>query len=123
MSWFNELEEVLNAVHNGIVAIDAEERVTIYNRQAERMLGVPAVKVFGKKITDVLPTSELPAVLNSGKPQFGQKLELGDLILVTNRTPIIEGDRVIGAIAVFRTVQLNSKIITIVQLSYWIDWK
>lgn len=28
MSWFNELGEVLNAVHNGIVAIDAEERVT-----------------------------------------------------------------------------------------------
>jgi nitrogen fixation/metabolism regulation signal transduction histidine kinase len=35
-------------MHNGIVAIDAEERVTIYNRQAERMLGVPAGKVIGQ---------------------------------------------------------------------------
>ena len=55
MSWFNELGEVLNAVHNGIIAIDAEERVTIYNRQAERMLGVPAAKVMGQKLGDVLP--------------------------------------------------------------------
>lgn len=104
MSLFNELEEVLNAVHNGILAIDAEERVTIYNRQAERMFGLPAVKVLGKKITDVLSNSGLPAVLNSGKPQLGKKLVLGNLIVVTNRTPIIEGDRVIGAIAVFQDI-------------------
>lgn len=104
MSWFNKLEEVLNAVHNGIVAIDAEERVTIYNRQAERMLGVPAGKIIGQKIGDVLPTEELTSVLYSGKPQFGQKFELGDLIMVTNRTPIIEDDRVIGAIAIFQDV-------------------
>jgi len=104
VSWFNELEEVLNAVHNGILAIDVDEKVTIYNSQAERMLGVPAVKVLGKKITDVLPNSGLPAVLTSGKPQFGQKLELGELITVTNRTPIIQGNKVIGAIAVFQDV-------------------
>ena len=104
MSSFNELEEILNAVHNGILAIDVDERVTIYNRQAERMVGVPASKIIGKKITDVLPNSGLPAVLNSGKPQLGQKIEFGDLIMVTNRTPIIKGDRVIGAIAVFQDV-------------------
>ena len=103
LSWFNELDEVLNAVHNGIIAINAEERVTIYNRQAERMFGIPAGKVIGQKIGDLLPT-ELTSVLYSGKPQFGQKLELGDLIMVTNRTPIIEENRVIGAIAVFQDV-------------------
>ncbi len=84
-------------------AIDAEERVTIYNRQAERMLGVPAGKVIGQKLGDVLPAG-FTSVLYSGKPQFGQKFELDDLIMVTNRTPIIEGDRVIGAIAVFQDV-------------------
>ena len=104
MSWFNELEEVLNAVHNGIVAIDAEERVTIYNGQAERMLGVPVGQVIGQKLSDVLPVTELPAVLKSGKPQFGKKMALGDRMLVTNRTPIIEDGRVIGAIAVFQDV-------------------
>ncbi|MBC2722069.1 sigma 54-interacting transcriptional regulator [Desulfosporosinus sp.] len=103
MSWFNKLEEVLNAVHNGIVAIDAEERVTIFNRQAERMLGVPAGKIIGQKIGDLLPAG-LTSVLYSGKPQFGKKFERGDLIMVTNHTPIIEDDQVIGAIAVFQDV-------------------
>jgi len=103
VSWFNKLEEVLNAVHNGIVAIDAEERVTIFNRQAERMLGVPAGKIIGQKIGDLLPAG-LTSVLYSGKPQFGKKFERGDLIMVTNHTPIIEDDRVIGAIAVFQDV-------------------
>jgi len=103
LSWFNELEEVLNAVHNGIVAIDVDERVTIYNHQAERMLRVPADKVHGQKLSDVLPMG-LTSVLCSGKPQFAQKLELGDLVMVTNYTPVIEGDKVIGAIAVFQDV-------------------
>jgi len=103
LSWFNELEEVLNAVHNGIVAIDVDERVTIYNHQAERMLRLPADKVHGQKLSDVLPMG-LTSVLCSGKPQFAQKLELGDLVMVTNYTPVIEGDKVIGAIAVFQDV-------------------
>jgi len=103
LSWFNKLNEVLNAVHNGIVAIDAEERVTIFNRQAERMLGVAAGKVIGQKLSDLLPAG-LTSVLYSGKPSFGQKFEQNGLIMVTNRTPIIEGDRVVGAIAVFQDV-------------------
>ncbi len=103
MPWFEELGEVLNVVHNGVIAIDAGERIMIYNRQAESMLGVPAGQAIGKKITSVLPTSELPAVLASGQSQFGQKMRLNQGVTVlTNRSPIIKDDQVVGAIAVFQ---------------------
>lgn len=132
MPWFDELKEVLDAVHNGIAAIDFEERVTIYNRQAERMMGVPASIAIGQKITDVLPTSGLPAVLHSGKPEYGQKQKLGEHIIVTNRTPIIDEGRVVGAIAVFQDIseleslamelsqakELNKELVAILESFY-----
>ena len=110
MSWFNELEEVLNAVPNGIIAIDADGLVTIYNRQAENMFRVPASKVMGQKLRDRLP-KELTSVFYSCKPQIAQKLELGDLIMVTNRTPVIKGDKVIGTIAVFQDVSVLESLV------------
>ncbi len=103
MLWFEELGEVLNVVHNGVIAIDAEERIRIYNRQAERMLGVPASEAIGRKITTVLSTAELPGVLATGQSQFGQKLKLNEnLSVITNRSPIIKDNQVVGAVAVFQ---------------------
>ncbi|GAB6171155.1 sigma 54-interacting transcriptional regulator [Paradesulfitobacterium aromaticivorans] len=105
MPLFVELGEALDAVHNGILAIDEHERVMICNKPAERMLGVSADQVIGREIIEVLPTSGLPAVLQSGKAEFGQKKQLDDdLVIVTNRTPIIRDGRVVGAIAVFQDV-------------------
>lgn len=105
MPLFVELGEALDAVHNGILAIDEHERVMLYNKPAERMLGVSAREVIGRNITEVLPNSGLPAVLRSGNAQFGQKQQLGDdLTVVTNRTPIIRDGQIVGAIAVFQDV-------------------
>lgn len=100
-----ELGEAFDAVHNGILAIDEQERVIICNKPAERMLGVAAAEVMGRNIREVLPTSGLPAILQSGKAEFGQKKRLdNDLTIVTNRTPIIRDGRIVGAIAVFQDV-------------------
>ncbi len=103
-SWYDELRNLLDAVHNGIVAIDSDERVSIFNKPAERILGVPAQTALGKKITDVLSTSGLTTVLRSGKPEFGQQLEHNGVTVVTNRTPIISNGCVVGAVAVFQDV-------------------
>lgn len=104
MSWFEEPEEILNAVHNGVLAIDDQDRIIIYNCQAERMLGEPIAKVIGKKIGDVFPQSVLPVVLRSRKSFSGHKLNMNNRVLVTNNTPVVEGERVVGAITVFQDI-------------------
>jgi len=104
MSWFEKPEEILNAVHNGVLAIDDQDRIVIYNCQAERMLGVPFHEVIKKKISDVFPQSILPVVLRTRKSYNGRKLHMNNRLLVTNNTPVIEGERLVGAIAVFQDV-------------------
>lgn len=104
MLWYEKPEEILNAVHNGVLAIDDQERVIIYNRQAQRMLGLPPEKVLEKQIGEVFPQSMLPAVLRSQKPYFGHKMNVNNLQLITNNTPVVNGEGAVGAIAVFQDI-------------------
>ncbi len=99
-----KLETVLNSTHDGIVAIDAEGRITTFNAAAERMLGMAADEVLGKQISDVIPGSELKSLVEDGRPQLGMTLEVNGRIVLSNRTPIQINGRVAGAVAVFEDI-------------------
>ncbi|HWJ03150.1 MAG TPA: sigma 54-interacting transcriptional regulator [Verrucomicrobiae bacterium] len=133
MSWFDEIGQILNELHHGILAIDSEERIIVFNRQAERLLGISALEAVGCPIRQVIPASELPNVLVSGKPETGQKVKLAEhLTIITNRTPVIKDGKIVGAMAVFQDVseleslaselkqvrELNKELQAILESSY-----
>ncbi len=45
---FVERTETFNAMHEGVIAIDKEENITIFNHKAKIMMDVPD-EVIGKK--------------------------------------------------------------------------
>ena len=94
--------EVIDSVHNGIVAVDGTGRITIFNRAAEKLTGVRKEDALGKPVEDVFPATGLLKVLATGEPQYNQKQVLGQTTLVVNRTPIIMDGAVVGAVAVFQ---------------------
>ncbi|HEY8342388.1 MAG TPA: sensor histidine kinase [Calditerricola sp.] len=98
---FEERMAVFNAMHEGIVAIDAEERITVINEEAKRLLGIAGNPV-GQPIRAVIPDTRLPEILYSGKPVFGQEIRVRGAHIVSTRVPIRSGDRVVGAVAVFQ---------------------
>ncbi|NPA48374.1 MAG: HAMP domain-containing protein [Thermodesulfobacteria bacterium] len=49
------LETVLANVTAGVVALDNEERITLINRLAAKLLGAPPSRLIGRKISEVLP--------------------------------------------------------------------
>lgn len=106
----NELSVVLEAVHNAIVAIDLEERITLYNRAAEKIIGIKAAQAIGRKIDDIIPNSLLPQVLKSRCSQFGQRMVLNNIELVCNRSPIYHQGNLIGAVSVFQDVSELSSV-------------
>jgi len=128
----SELNAILNSTHNGIIAVNKEAIITIINPAAEKMIGVEASKAIGRHITEIIPNTNLVEVLKTGKRNFGQKLILGKRIVITNRTPIIKNDEVIGAVAVFQDIseleniskelgaykKLNAELNAIIESSY-----
>ncbi|PSJ23013.1 histidine kinase [Halomonas sp. ND22Bw] len=106
-----ERQAMLASVHEGILAVDRQARVTLVNPAARRMLaeaglGEPAV---GTAVADCLPHSGLPELLSGGEGGEGGReldreidLNLDGRVVLANRRPIRHRGRTIGAIATFR---------------------
>jgi len=99
-----ELQAVLNAMYNGVVAINTEGIVTMFNRAAETIVGQSAANVIGRPIDDVMPNTGLRRVLETGTPELNQNQNLGSCQILTNRSPILKGKKVVGAVAIFQDI-------------------
>ncbi len=92
-----------SAITEGLIAIDAENRLTVMNEEARRIVGVsPDEAVLGRNVYDVIPYSLLPDVVRTGKGARNQQMLFGRTIILTNRLPITVKGRIVGAVATFR---------------------
>jgi len=99
-----ERTETFNAMHEGIIAIDNELTITIFNEKACEILGVhkqPST-LIGKKIFDVLPDTRLPEILELDQPIFNRELYINDHSIMSNRIPIQVNGKTVGAVAMFK---------------------
>lgn len=92
---------ILNALGEGLIAIDARERITVINREAQRILGVGR-EVIGRPVREVIPNTRLPHTMEVGEPEFNQEMLLGGTVVMTNRVPVRSRGQVIGAVSTFR---------------------
>ena len=100
----HELTAILDAMYNGTVATNAEGEIIIFNRAAERITGIPAPEALGRNIRDIIPNSGLPRVLQTGVPELGQRQQLGQCQILTNRSPVMREEKLLGALAVFQDI-------------------
>ncbi|MBM7622625.1 sigma-54-dependent Fis family transcriptional regulator [Sporohalobacter salinus] len=120
-----ELETILDSSHNGILAINAEGIIVTYNAAAEEMLGYDAEEVIGKPIRSVLPNSGLLDVLKTGEAEFGEKINIGELTALTNRSPIFQDGEINGSMAIFQDIsdleQISEELKTVKNLNKELD--
>ncbi len=122
---------LLESAPNGIIAINESGNIVMMNKAAYHLLGVD-MEVIGKPIIEVFPVSSLPTIIETGLTQFGQKLEINGRTIISNRSPLIFEDKIIGAVAVFQDItelenisyqlasvqQLNRELDAIIESSY-----
>ncbi len=92
---------ILQGIREGVIAVDRGNRITLINKEAERLMGV-GQEVVGMLVTEVLPNSRLPNVVASGEAEFDQEQTIRGTVILTNRVPISVGGKVVGAVATFR---------------------
>ncbi|MEG0386491.1 MAG: sensor histidine kinase, partial [Solibacillus sp.] len=99
-----ERTETFNAMHEGIIAVDKEMNITIFNKKASRILGVGGnpKKYIGKNIYDVLPDTRLPEIVESGRAVYNQEIYVNNHSILSNRIPIFVGGQSVGAVAIFK---------------------
>lgn len=116
---FDEQKATLESVREGIIAINAEGRITTFNRTAIETLGLPAeIELSGRHISEVLPDTAMLEVLQTGEPQFDQEVWRYDQSIIANRLPLKQGDEITGVVSSFRRkdeVALVSQKLTRIQ--------
>ncbi|TYP56673.1 sigma-54 interaction domain-containing protein [Thermosediminibacter litoriperuensis] len=96
---------IIDSIHDGIIAVDPEERIIIINRSAEKLLKIDRNAALGKSVGDVVPNTRLPVVLKTGRAELNQFQQLEDTTIVTNRMPVFDSrGKITGAVAVFRDI-------------------
>ena len=97
----NRLNTILQSAYDGIIAVDGEGIITIFNAAAEKILGIKAGEACGRHIAEVVPGLGLEETLVSGHTASGQRFQHGSIVAVGNRAPIYESGRITGAVAIF----------------------
>lgn len=118
-----EIELILDSTHDAMIAIDIHERITLFNRAAERLTGKNAADSIGQDVKLVVDNTRLPYVMEHDVQELNRRQKLGDTEIITNRMPVKdEQNRVVGAIAVFRDVgELTRLAAEVTGLSHTIE--
>jgi PAS domain S-box-containing protein len=104
------LDLILDAVGSGVIAIDREGTILVFNESAARLLGVRKADVLGKPLLAVVPNSGLMNVLHTGEPETGRVRVTGKRTVVANRAPVFRSGELTGAVSIFQDVTEMEKI-------------
>lgn len=99
----SRMDAIFNSAHNGILSIDLEGRITSMNPPAEEMAMTTKEKAIGKFLTDVVTPSGLLNVIRTGKGHT-EKYRVGKRKYLTHRTPLYDGETLVGAVGVFQDI-------------------
>ncbi len=101
----NQFKAIIDFAYSGIVAIDENRKVKVFNPLAEKITGFSKNSVLEKHIDEVIPDTRLVRVLESGEKECNQLMKVRDnLVVLTNRIPIRVDNRTVGVVATFQDV-------------------
>ena len=83
----------------GMVVVDEKSRIVFVEEAYAKSRGLDPEKVKGHYIKDIIPTSRLPVVVESGKPILGDIFFYEGKTVICNRYPLIKDGAVIGAMS------------------------
>lgn len=116
-----EKAAILEAIRDGLVAVNRDAKVTLINQRAKDMLGLTQDYV-GKHIHNLFPNTRLPTVMRSGVAEYDQEQQRGKMTVLTTRIPVFYQNRIIGAIVCFRKKEEMSRLAgKLTQVNAYID--
>jgi TyrR family helix-turn-helix protein/PAS domain S-box-containing protein len=95
---------ILEHILSGIIVVNKENRITFVNKEAERLLGLPEKALINNKADEVIPQSKLDYILKTGKKEVAKRQQLSNRVIMTNRSPIMFEQEIIGAAAIFQDI-------------------
>ncbi|WP_245592084.1 sigma-54 interaction domain-containing protein [Clostridiisalibacter paucivorans] len=109
--WLLSVSSVIDSTDHGIIAIDNNLKVIIYNNSAEKIFGIDKEDALGKHISYVYSDSQLPNIMDTGETYVNDLIMINNRKVLSNKAPIIVDNDVKGAIALFQDVNEHSNLL------------
>jgi PAS domain S-box-containing protein len=92
-------------VHNGIIAIDKQGYITVFNRASEKITGFSRQEAMGRPITEIIPQTRLLGALEREQSVIGDIQTLdSQTVVATNRIPVVVDGEVRGAVGTYQDI-------------------
>ena len=104
------LKSIIDFAYDGIIGMDKDGRITVFNPVAEKITGVSAETAIGRLVDDVVENTRMNYVLKSGEAELGEIQHIKEISIVTNRVPIVVEGEVLGVVATFQELDKIQKM-------------
>lgn len=98
------VKAIIENSHDGIICVDKEGIINIFNRSAEKLLNLYDKDVLGKNIGDVVSEIELEDTLVNGIEEAGLIKKVNGKKLVISKIPIQVKNETVNAVVILRDV-------------------
>ncbi len=99
------VKAIIEYSNEGIICIDKEGCINIFNRSAERLLNLYNRDVLGKNILSVVPEIELEDTLISGIEESEIIKKINETKLIISKIPIQIKNETVNAVAILRDAE------------------
>ena len=104
------MSSILESLTSGVVAIDLDGKIIVFNKAAAKLMGISEGEAFGRPLRQIIPTSGLVHVLETRRPEIGAPQVIGERTVLANRSPIMKDGRMIGAVSIFQDITEMQRI-------------
>lgn len=104
-----EREGILHSVKEGIIATDNDLNITVVNHSAEKLFSADT-ELVGRKITDLIPNSPLPDIIDTNKPERHKQLSINGNLVLSNSFPIFIKDKLVGTVITFSNLDEANRL-------------
>ncbi|NEU53927.1 sensor histidine kinase [Bacillus altitudinis] len=96
-----ERTATFHSINEGVIAIDNQHIITIFNEKAKQIFSVTG-DVVGRNIWDVLSDTRLPEIIDRAEPVYNEEIHMSGKRIMSSRIPIVMKKKIIGAVAIFQ---------------------
>lgn len=106
-SILTSLENIFEHAYDGVIVVDRNGIVTRITKAYCSFLNLTQEEAIGKHVTEVLPTSRMHVVAQTGEAEIGELMTIRGKEAMVMRIPLRENGQIIGAVGkvMFRDVQ------------------
>lgn len=101
-----EFKALIDYSLEGIISINCEKTIKIFNPAAERLLNLSSHEILGQKIDAIINFINVDDCLLAGQKSIGQIIQRNNIWLSLNISPIVVEQTVIGAMITFQDITI-----------------